>query len=142
MSDDTRARPEAIRGLLENYLRCPTSTILADLEAALRLYQTEWITAHAGGAVPAADGDGKRVTAAPASRPMRLAAADQVVLERMADGWLPTTAEVTRWAWFEDRGLVSIDKGPVGSDRADRECLYLTDDGLRALGRPASRHPG
>lgn len=139
-------RVNHLRGLLESYVRCPTSVLLADVEAALRLYQTRWITARAGGVPnPGVPDPGKNTsdTGAPAAPSFeslpklpRLPVADQTILERLADGWVPTAAEVTRWAWLEDRGLVRLDQGPPGSDRADKECLYLTPDGYRAIGRP------
>ncbi|WP_448189850.1 hypothetical protein [Azospirillum sp. sgz301742] len=119
----------ALRALLETYLRCPVQPVLAELEQALRAYQTEWIRARAGGDAP------PLAEPAPAPRAkakFKVDGAERAVLERLAEGWVPTTAEVPRWAWLEDRELVTLEPNPAGSGP---EVLRIADEGWRVLGR-------
>lgn len=127
----TPATPDALRALLESYLRCPLEQARAELEQATRAYQTDWIRARADGDAPplAAPPPAPR----PAVRPkFPIAAADVTVLQKLADGWTATTAEVSRWAWFEDRELVTLEPNPAGSGP---ELLRLTPSGWAAAGR-------
>ena len=61
-----------------------------------------------------------------------IASADLEVLKRLADGWPGTTAEVARWAWFENRELVALETNPAGEGP---EMLRLTPLGWAAIGR-------
>ncbi|HYD63975.1 hypothetical protein [Azospirillum sp.] len=127
---DPSADPKvALRALLETYLRCPVQPVLSDLEQGLRAYQTEWIRARAGADAPPAANPAK--AGVPKAK-FKVDGADRTVLERMADGWVPTTAEVPRWAWFEDRELVALDPNPAGSGP---EILRLLPEGWRSIGR-------
>lgn len=125
MNDTTTS----LRTLFDRYLACPTATALDELDQALRGYQTDWIRTRAG--VEAAP-------AAPAGKPspskprFKIAGSDRAVLERLADGWAPSMAEVPRWAWFEDRELVRLEPDPAGNDGS---ILRLTDEGWLAIGR-------
>lgn len=127
-----------LHALLDAYLRCPVDAARSELEQALRSYQTDWIRAHAGaGSGAAAPPLPAAVTAAavkPAvSKPrFPIASADLEVLKRLADGWPGTTAEVARWAWFENRELVALETNPAGEGP---EMLRLTPLGWAAIGR-------
>jgi hypothetical protein len=125
MTDTTAS----LRTLLDRYLACPTAPALDELEDALRGYQTEWIRTRAGADAPPADAPAK--AAVPKAR-FKITDADRAVLERLADGWAPTTAEVPRWAWFEDRELVRLEPDPGAGGR---EILRLTEEGWRTIGR-------
>ncbi len=116
-----------LRALLETYLRCPAEPLRADLDQRLRAYQTDWIRARAGADAPPAAGK----AATPRAR-FPIAAADLEVLRRMAEGWVPTTAEVPRWAWFENRELVVLEPAPSGGGP---EVMRLTPGGWAAIGR-------
>ncbi|MGQ9367157.1 hypothetical protein [Azospirillum sp. A39] len=131
------ASAEALRALFETFLRCPAEPVLADLQQGLRAHQTEWIRARAGGDAPAA-APATAAGAVPKPR-FRVIGDDRAVLERLAGGWLPTTAEVRRWAWFEDRELVRLEPNPAGHGP---EVLRLTAAGWHALGRPAPEGVG
>ncbi len=120
---------DALRALLETYLRCPEQPVLTELEQGLRTYQTEWIRARAGGDAPPAAAPAK--TAVPKAK-FKVDGPDRAVLERIAEGWVPTTAEVPRWAWLEDRELVRLESNPAG---AGPEVLRMADEGWRVLGR-------
>ena len=125
---------EILRALLDGYLRCPTEPARAELEQSLRAYQTDWIRARAGADAPplksAAPGQPK---AAATARPkFPIAAADLDVLKRVADGWTPTTAEVPRWVWFENRELVTLEPNPAGNGP---EIMRLAPAGWAAVGR-------
>lgn len=124
--NDTTA---SLRTLLDRYLACPTSPALDELEHALRGYQTEWIRNRAGADAPPADAPAK--ASVPKAR-FKITDGDRAVLERLADGWAPTTADVPRWAWFEDRELVQLVPDPGGEGR---EILRLTAEGWRTIGR-------
>ena len=134
MPEPTQPTAEFLRALLDGYLRCPTDPARAELEQALRAYQTDWIRARAGADAPplktAAPGQAK--AAAPARPKFPIAAADLEVLKRMADGWTPTTADVPRWAWLEDRELVMLEPNPAGNGP---EVMRLTSTGWAATGR-------
>ncbi|MBP2290916.1 hypothetical protein [Azospirillum rugosum] len=128
---------EPLRTLLDVYLRCPTEPARVELEQALRAYQTDWIRVRAGADAPpatkpAADAPAK---AAPKKPKFPIAAADLEVLARMADGWVPTIAEVPRWAWFENRELVTLEPNPAGSGP---EVMRLSPTGWAAVGRVPS----
>lgn len=120
----------SLRTLLDSYLRCPTEPARAELDQVLRAYQTDWIRARAGADAPPLKD--------PAPRPAQgrpkfpIAAADLDVLTRMADGWEPTTADVPRWAWFENRELVTLEPNPAGSGP---EVMRLAPNGWAAVGR-------
>ncbi|HYH39271.1 MAG TPA: hypothetical protein VD860_13690 [Azospirillum sp.] len=120
---------DALRALLETYLRCPVQPVLTELEQGLRAYQTEWIRARAGGDAPPLADPAK--AAIPKAK-FKVDAPDRAVLERIAEGWVPTTAEVPRWAWLEDRELVKLEPNPAGSGP---EVLRMADEGWRAIGR-------
>lgn len=124
---------DALRALLETYLRCPVQPVLAELEQGLRAYQTEWIRARAGADAPPVVAPGK--AGLPKAR-FKVDAGDRAVLERMAEGWVPTTAEVPRWAWFETRELVRLEPNPAGTGP---ETLHLTEEGWRTVGRQPAR---
>ncbi|ALG75084.1 hypothetical protein VY88_26515 [Azospirillum thiophilum] len=135
-----------LHALLDAYLRCPAEAARTELEQALRSYQTDWIRARAGDdapPLPAAAATLAPVPAASAARPavpkprFPIASADLEVLKRLADGWPGTTAEVARWAWFENRELVTLAPGPAGPDTSGGgpELLRLTPLGWAALGR-------
>lgn len=126
------AAPDAaLRALLETYLRCPVQPVLAELEQGLRAYQTEWIRARAGDAAPPLAEPATAAT--PKAKPkFKVDTPERAVLERIAGGWVPTTAEVPRWAWLEDRELVRLEPNPAG---AGPEVLRLADEGWRLLGR-------
>lgn len=120
---------DALRALLDTYLRCPAQPVLGEIEQALRAYQTGWITARAGNAAPILTAPSN--AAVPKPR-FRVDGADRTVLERIADGWVPTTAEVPRWAWLENRELVRLEPNPAGSGP---EVLRLAEEGWHTLGR-------
>ncbi|HYG89093.1 MAG TPA: hypothetical protein VD978_22855 [Azospirillum sp.] len=120
---------DTLRALLETYLRCPVQPVLADLEQGLRAYQTEWIRTRAGTDAPAAASPAK--AGVPKAK-FKVDGADRAVLERLAEGWVPTTAEVPRWAWLEDRELVTLEPNPNGSGP---EVLRIAEEGWRAIGR-------
>jgi hypothetical protein len=127
----TPATPDALRALLDSYLRCPLDSARAELEQAARAYQTDWIRARAGVGSPPSDAPPAPVR--PAARPkFPIAAADVATLQKLADGWAASTAEVSRWAWFEDRELVTLEPNPAGSGP---ELLRLTPAGWAAAGR-------
>jgi hypothetical protein len=119
---------EELRALLDAWLRCPTQPALDTLEKALRAFQTQWIVGRAGG--------GAAAGVAPLAKPRRriaMADADRRVLERLADGWFATTADVPRWAWFENHELVRMEPAAQGG----AETLRLTAEGWLSLGRRA-----
>ncbi|WP_376965637.1 hypothetical protein ABNQ39_29525 [Azospirillum sp. A26] len=124
-----------LHALLDAYLRCPVEAARTELEQALRGYQTDWIRARAGADAPPQP---VAATPTPAAKPavakprFPIAAADLDVLKRLADGWTGTTADVTRWAWFENRELVTLDPNPAGEGP---EVLRLTPLGWAAIGR-------
>ncbi|MGA1858394.1 hypothetical protein VH569_20600 [Azospirillum sp. 11R-A] len=124
-----------LHALLDAYLRCPVEAARTELEQALRGYQTDWIRARAGADAPPLP---VAAAPAPAAKPavakprFPIAAADLEVLKRLADGWTGTTAEVSRWAWFENRELVALDPNPAGEGP---EVLRLTPLGWAAIGR-------
>ena len=120
---------DALRALLETYLRCPVQPVLTELEQGLRAYQTEWIRARAGGDAPPLADPAK--AAIPKAK-FKVDGPDRAVLERIAGGWVPTTADVPRWAWLEDRELVKLEPNPAGSGP---EVLRIADEGWRAIGR-------
>lgn len=120
----------SLRTLLDRYVDCPTASALEELEQALRAYQTAWIRSRAGVDAPPPDVAAK---AAPTKPRFKVSDADRAVLERLADGWAPTMAEVPRWAWFEDRELVQLVPDPADPGR---QILRLTEDGWRTIGRP------
>lgn len=128
-----------LHALLDAYLRCPAEAARTELEQALRSYQTDWIRARAGDDAPPLPAPAAApAPAAPAARPavpkprFPIASADLEVLKRLADGWPGTTAEVARWAWFENRELVTLVPGAPGEGP---ERLQLTPLGWAALGR-------
>lgn len=125
MNDTT----SSLRTLFDRYLACPTAPALDELELALRGYQTDWIRARAGLEAAAAAPAGKP---APPKPRFKIADGDRAVLERLADGWAPTVADVPRWAWFEDRELVRLE--PDTADQG-RSVLRLTEEGWLTLGR-------
>lgn len=139
MSDPKTALPNTtLHTQLDAYLACPTAPALEELRTALAAYQTEWIRGHAGVSA-AAPGPTAAAAPAPAPRPAAvakprfpIAAADLEVLGRIADGWAATTAEVPRWAWFENRELVTLEPDPAG---AGPELLRLAPLGWAAVGR-------
>lgn len=120
----------SLRTLLDSYLRCPTEPARAELDQALRAYQTDWIRARAGADAPPLKDPAARPAQARPKFP--IAAADLDVLTRMADGWEPTTADVPRWAWFENRELVTLEPNPAGSGP---EVMRLAPNGWAAVGR-------
>lgn len=127
----TPATPDALRALLDSYLRCPLEQARAELEQATRAYQADWIRARAGADAPPLPAPS--APARPAARPkFPIAAADVATLQKLADGWTATTADVSRWAWFEDRELVTLEPNPAGSGP---ELLRLTPAGWAAAGR-------
>ncbi|MBP2301266.1 hypothetical protein [Azospirillum picis] len=130
---------DTLHVLLDAYLRCPVEAARSDLEQALRSYQTEWIRARAGDEAPPLPAPA--LAPAPAAPPAKpavdrpkfpIAAADIEVLSRLAEGWMGTTADVKRWAWFENRELVSLEPNPAGKGP---ELLRLTPLGWAALGK-------
>ena len=125
---------ESLRTLLDAYLRCPTEPARVELEHALRAYQTDWIRARAGADAPPAAKPtaAEPAKAAPKKPKFPIAAADLEVLARMADGWVPTIAEVPRWAWFENRELVTLEPNPAGSGP---EMMRLSPMGWAAVGK-------
>ncbi|MFD1626116.1 hypothetical protein [Azospirillum griseum] len=136
MSTPTADTPDALRALLDAYLRCPLDSARAALEQGLRAYQDGWIRARAGADAPPPVAAAPAATPATAAKPARpkfpIAAADLATLGKIADGWAATTADVSRWAWFEDRELVTLDPNPAGSGP---EVLRLTATGWAAVGR-------
>lgn len=116
---------EERRRHLERFMDAPTAENLATLQASLAEYQTKWINLHAG--VPSGDGGSAAKPAVSSSRAPKLATSEREVLARLADGERLTIADVTRWAWFEDRELVRLQA--EGED----EVLILTDLGRAAL---------
>ena len=131
-NDRMPASPDALRALLDSFLRCPVEATLTELVQALRKHQTDWIRAHSGNGAPPPKDAPK--PAAPRPK-FPIAAADLEVLRKIADGWAATTAEVQRWAWFESRELVQLEPNPAGSGP---ELLRLTPAGWAAAGRAAS----
>lgn len=127
--DSAKTTADALRALLETYVRCPIEPVRAELEQGLRAYQTDWIRARAGEDAPAPKAPAK---AAPAKPKFPIAAADLEVLTRMAEGWVPTTADVPRWAWFENRELVILEPNPAGSGP---EIMTLAPTGWAIIGR-------
>lgn len=125
------APSDALRALLETYLRCPVQPVLTELEQGLRAYQTEWIRARAGSDAPPLAEPAKAAMPKTKAR-FKVDGAERAVLERLAEGWVPTTAEVPRWAWLEDRELVTLEPNPAGSGP---EILRIADEGWRVLGR-------
>lgn len=123
---------EALRALLETYLRCPVEEARTGLEQALRAYQTDWIRARAGADAPPPPAPAASVRPPVAKPKFPIAAADLEVLKRLADGWAASTAEVARWAWFENRELVTLEPSPAGDGP---ELLRLTPAGWAAAGR-------
>ena len=123
-----------LHALLDAYLRCPVDAARSELEQALRSYQTDWIRAHAGVEAPSLPAAAPAPAAKPAvSKPrFPIASADLEVLKRLADGWPGTTAEVARWAWFENRELVALETNPAGEGP---EILRLAPLGWAAIGR-------
>ncbi|TWA82512.1 hypothetical protein FBZ83_107200 [Azospirillum brasilense] len=125
---------ESLHALLDRYLRCPSEPLRGELNAALTAFQTAWIHARAGQDAPTAP---PPTPAAPKRAPAKpkfpIAAADLAVLEKMAEGWVPTAAEVPRWVWFENRELVTMEPNPAGSGP---EVMRLAPAGWAALGRP------
>lgn len=138
MSDPKTTLPNTnLHAQLDAYLACPTASALEELRTALTAYQTEWIRGHAG--VSAAAAPSPAAEPAPVPRPAAvakprfpIAAADLEVLGRIADGWAATTADVPRWAWFENRELVTLEPDPAG---AGPELLRLAPLGWAAVGR-------
>ncbi|PWC33208.1 hypothetical protein [Azospirillum sp. TSO35-2] len=128
---------DRLYALLDTYTRCPVEATRTELEQSLRAYQTDWIRAHAGQPAPPPP-PVENPAPAPAARPrvagpkFPIAAADLEMLKRLADGWPGTTAEVTRWAWFENRELVTLDPNPAGEGP---ELLRLSPLGWAAIGR-------
>ena len=120
---------QALRALLDGFLGCPTDPALTELDQALRAYQTEWIRARAGADAPPVREASKPTRAKPQ---FPIASADLEVLQKIADGWAATTAEVRRWAWMEDRELVALVPNPAGTGP---ELLRLTPSGWAAIGR-------
>jgi len=125
-----KAPADALRALLDTYLRCPVEPVRAELEQALRAYQTDWIRARAGADAPPVKEPSAKST--PPKPKFPIAASDLDVLKRMADGWEPTTADVPRWAWFENRELVTLEPNPAGSGP---EVMRLAPNGWAAVGR-------
>ena len=132
MPETTLPAAGPLRALLDGYLLCPTEPARAELEQALRAYQTDWIRARAGGDATAAPAAGAPLKAPPRKPKFPIAAADLEVLERMAGGWVPTVAEVPRWAWFENRELVTLEPNPAGDGP---EVMRLSPTGWAAVGR-------
>jgi DNA-binding PadR family transcriptional regulator len=64
---------------------------------------------------------------------MSLSRDDRTILELIATGWRPLTAQVASWRRLESRGLLRVDWGPEDTPDADRPCLYLTDKGREAI---------
>lgn len=122
---------DTLRALLDSYLRCPVEEARAELDQALRAYQTGWIRHHAGDATPA-PAPAAAARPRPTAPKFPITAADREVLVRLADGWQGTTAEVTRWAWFENRELVTLEPNPTGEGP---ERLCLAPLGWAAVGR-------
>lgn len=123
---------DALRALLDSYLRCPVEAGRLELEQGLRAYQTDWIRARAGAdALPVQAPEAPPRAAVPRPK-FPIASADVEVLKRLAEGWAGTTAEVSRWAWFENRELVTLEPDPSGSGP---ERLRLTPAGWAAAGR-------
>lgn len=128
-TDSAKTGADALRALLDTYLRCPVEPVRAELEQGLRTYQTDWIRARAGSDAPPAK---EPARTSPAKPKFPIAAADLDVLKRMADGWVPTTADVPRWAWFENRELVTLEPNPAGSGP---EIMTLAPAGWTVIGR-------
>ncbi|CAO3440428.1 hypothetical protein [Azospirillum endophyticum] len=133
MTDTTTT---TLHALLDAYLRCPVEAARTELEQALRGYQADWIRARAGADAPplAAPAPAAPAPAKPAvGKPkFPIAATDLEVLARLADGWTGTAAEVKRWAWFENRELVTLEPNPAG---AGPDLLRLTPLGWAAIGK-------
>lgn len=127
-----------LHALLDAYLRCPVDSVRTELEQALRSYQTDWIRARAGADAPPQAKAKAEEAPAPVKKAIvpkprfPIASADLEVLKRLADGWPGTTADVARWAWFENRELVTLDPNPAGEGP---EMLRLTPLGWAAIGR-------
>lgn len=130
----TQPTAEILRALVDGYLRCPTEPARVELAQALHAYQTDWIRARAGADAPPlkTTAPGQPKAATPARPKFPIAAADLEVLKRMADGWTPTTADVPRWAWFENRELVTLEPNPAGDGP---DMMRLTATGWAATGR-------
>lgn len=126
-----------LQALLDACLACPTGPALKELQDALAEYQTGWIRERAGVVAPAPTPAAAERPAAPPKAALPkpkfpIAAADLDILRRIADGWAPTTAEVSRWAWFENRELVTLEADPAGQGP---EVLRLAPLGWAAVGR-------
>lgn len=120
---------EERRRHLERFMDAPTAENLGALQASLAEYQTLWINLHAGIATGTPGGaDAGAKSSATRARAPKLAAAEREVLARVAEGVRLTTADVARWAWFENRELVRLEA--EGGD----EVLILTELGRAALG--------
>ncbi len=121
MTDAKPPAPEALRALLDSFLRCPVQPTLEELTAGLHAHQTAWIRGRGA--------DGAAPSRPQGPRPRhRLSADERAVLERLAAGERLTTADVARWAWFENRELVALAPDPAGGP----DILTLTDDGRAA----------
>lgn len=132
LADPLKGSHDALRALLDTYARCPTQPTLTELHQALAAYQTDWIRVRAGEEV--APPPPAPVKAAASIKPkFPVGAAERAVLEKLADGWTATTADVPRWVWFEDRELVTLAPNPTGEGP---EVLRLAPEGWRAIGRP------
>ena len=133
MAESPSPTAESLHALLDRYLRCPAEPLRAELDQALGAWQTGWIQARAGEhALPATPPAAAPASRTPSKPKFPIAAADLAVLERMADGWAPTAAEVPRWVWFENRELVTMEPNPAGSGP---EVMRLAPAGWAALGR-------
>jgi len=123
---------DALRALLETYLRCPVQPVLNELQQTLVTYQTNWIHARAGSdAAPLKAGPAAGKGAVPKPK-FPVGAAEREILERLAGGWTATAADVTRWVWFEDRELIRMEPNPAGEGP---DVLRLAPEGWRAIGR-------
>lgn len=121
--------PADLKSLLDRYLGCPDDDLRGELERALAAYQTGWIRERAG--VPALSST-EEVKAAPRPKSPKfpISAADLDTLRRISNGWVPTTAEVPRWAWLENRELVTLEPNPTGDGS---EILVLAPNGQAAI---------
>lgn len=108
---------------VERFLDCPTAENLAAIQSLATAYQSRWISGHAGTAAagPTATTGDKRIP--------KIAFADRTVLQRLAEGWMATPADVPRWCWFEDRDLIRLEPHP---QNPETEILVLTDLGRSA----------
>lgn len=123
---------DSLHALLDRYLRCPSEPLRGELNAALTAFQTAWIHAHAGQNAPPPSPPAAAPNRIPPKPRFPISAADLAVLERMAEGWVPTAAEVPRWVWFENRELVTMEPNPAGSGP---EVMRLAPAGWAVLGR-------